>query len=135
VNLGAGTTNSDLKNNYGPVKVFVSGELVDSGSQFVGASIGDHTKTAINSVLNTGAVVGAACNIFGRGVPPRFVPSFSWGGSGDSFTTYDLARAVEAAKRVMSRRAIALSEADAALFRKVFELTREERRHHGTEQP
>jgi UDP-N-acetylglucosamine diphosphorylase / glucose-1-phosphate thymidylyltransferase / UDP-N-acetylgalactosamine diphosphorylase / glucosamine-1-phosphate N-acetyltransferase / galactosamine-1-phosphate N-acetyltransferase len=133
VNLGAGTTNSDLKNNYGSVKVIVDGELVDSGSQFVGVAIGDHTKTAINSVLNTGTVVGAACNIFGRGVPPRFVPSFSWGGSGDSFTTYDLARVIEAAKRAMSRRAITLSETDAALFKRVFDLTHEERRRRAAQ--
>jgi UDP-N-acetylglucosamine diphosphorylase/glucosamine-1-phosphate N-acetyltransferase len=131
VNLGAGTTNSDLKNNYGPVKVIINGELIDSGSQFVGVTIGDHTKTAINSVFNTGTVVGAACNIFGRGVPPRFVPSFSWGASGETFTTYDLARAIEAARRVMSRREITLSDTEAALFKKVFELTSEERHQRG----
>jgi len=133
VNLGAGTTNSDLKNNYGSVKVIVNGELVDSGSQFVGAVIGDHTKTAINSVLNTGTVVGAACNIFGRAVPPRFVPSFSWGASGDAVTTYDLGRVIEAAKRVMSRRAITFSEIDAVLFKSVFELTHEERRRRAVQ--
>ncbi len=130
VNLGAGTTTSDLKNNYSTIKVIVDGQLVDSRSQFVGSVIGDHSKTAINSVLGTGTVVGAACNLFGRGVPPRFVPSFSWGASGDSFTTYDLARAVEAARRAMSRRATLLSEAEGALFKKVFDLTHEERRHH-----
>jgi UDP-N-acetylglucosamine diphosphorylase/glucosamine-1-phosphate N-acetyltransferase len=133
VNLGAGTTNSDLKNNYGSVKVIINGELIDSGSQFVGVSIGDHTKTAINSVFNTGTVVGAACNIFGRGLPPRYVPSFSWGASGETFTTYDLARAIEAARRVMSRRAITLSDTDAALFKNVFDLTNDERRHRGAQ--
>jgi UDP-N-acetylglucosamine diphosphorylase / glucose-1-phosphate thymidylyltransferase / UDP-N-acetylgalactosamine diphosphorylase / glucosamine-1-phosphate N-acetyltransferase / galactosamine-1-phosphate N-acetyltransferase len=132
VNLGAGTTNSDLKNNYSSVKVIINGELINSGSQFVGATIGDHTKTAINSVFNTGTVVGVGCNVFGRGVPPQFVPSFSWGASGETFTTYDLARALEAAKRVVSRRAITLSETDSALFKNVFELTHGERRHHGT---
>ena len=133
VNLGAGTTNSDLKNNYGSIKVIVNGELIDSGSQFVGVTIGDHTKTAINSVLNTGTVVGAACNIFGRGIPPQFVPSFSWGASGESSTTYDLSRVLEAAKRVMSRREVILSEHDAALFRKIFALTHEERHQRGTQ--
>ena len=133
VNLGAGTTNSDLKNNYGSVKVMINGELIDSGSQFVGVTIGDHTKTAINSVLNTGTVVGAACNVFGRGVPPRFVPSFSWGASGETFTTYDLARAVEAARRVMSRRAITLSDTETSLFKQIFDLTDEERRHRGVQ--
>ena len=131
VNLGAGTTNSDLKNNYSSVKVIVNGELIDSGSQFVGATIGDHTKTAINSVFNTGTVVGVASNVFGRGVPPRFVPSFSWGASGETSTTYDLARAIEVARRVMSRREITLSDTEAALFKKVFELTSEERHQRG----
>lgn len=132
VNLGAGTTNSDLKNNYSSVKVVINGELTNSGSLFVGATIGDHTKTAINSVFNTGTVVGVGCNVFGRGVPPQYVPSFSWGASGETFTTYDLARALEAAKRVMSRRALTLSETDSALFKCVFDLTLEERRQRGT---
>ncbi len=131
VNLGAGTTNSDLKNNYSSVKVIVNGELIDTGSQFVGVTIGDHTKSAINSVFNTGTVAGVACNIFGRGVPPRFVPSFSWGASGETFTTYDFARAVEAAKRVMARREIILCDTEAALFKKVFDLTAEERHQRG----
>ncbi|MGA7161400.1 MAG: GlmU family protein [Bacteroidota bacterium] len=127
VNLGAGTTNSDLKNNYSHVKVYVNGEMVDSGSQFVGAIIGDHTKTAINSVINTGTVIGVASNIFGAGVSPKFVPSFSWGTSGQSFTTYDIGRAVEVARHVMARRKITLSEPEKALFKKIFELTNEER--------
>jgi UDP-N-acetylglucosamine diphosphorylase / glucose-1-phosphate thymidylyltransferase / UDP-N-acetylgalactosamine diphosphorylase / glucosamine-1-phosphate N-acetyltransferase / galactosamine-1-phosphate N-acetyltransferase len=127
VNLGAGTTNSDLKNNYSSVKVSVNGEMIDSGSQFVGVTIGDHTKTAINSVFNTGTVVGVASNIFGAGVPPKFVPSFSWGASGEKFTTYDIGRAVEVARHVMARRKVVLSESEKALFKKIFELTNEER--------
>lgn len=133
INLGAGTTTSDLKNNYSPVKVVISGELIDSGSQFVGATIGDHTKTAINSVFNTGTVVGVASNVFGIGVPPQFVPSFSWGAAGETFTTYDLARAIEAAKRTMSRRQIIFSDTEAALFKKIFDLTGEERHHRGAQ--
>ncbi|MGA9405694.1 MAG: GlmU family protein [Bacteroidota bacterium] len=131
VNLGAGTTNSDLKNNYASVKVYVNGKMIDSGSQFVGVTIGDHTKTAINSVLNTGTVVGVACNIFGAGVPPKFVPSFSWGASGQTFTTYDIGRAVEVARHVMARRNVTLSEPEKALFKKVFDLTNEERHQRG----
>ena len=127
VNLGAGTTNSDLKNNYGTVRVVINGETVDSGLQFVGVMIGDHTKTAIQSVLNTGTVIGVASNIFGSGIPPKFVPSFSWGAAGSSRTTHDCERAVESAQRAMARRKVKFSGADAALFRKVFKLTEDER--------
>jgi len=129
VNLGAGTTNSDLKNNYSSVRVVINGESVDSGSLFVGATIGDHTKTAINTVLNTGTVVGVSCNVFGEGVPPKFIPSFSWGGSGEASAVYDVARAAEVAKRVMSRRKVSFSDVDAALFEKIFELAKSDRRH------
>lgn len=131
VNLGAGTTNSDLKNNYGLVKVFINGELTDSGSQFVGVTIGDHSKTAINSMFNTGTVIGVSSNIFGSGFPPKYVPSFSWGAAGETFTTYGLDRAIEVAGRVMARRKMRLTDADVALFKKIFELTSTERRERG----
>ena len=131
VNLGAGTTNSDLKNNYGPVKVFVNGEQVDSGTQFVGVTIGDHSKSAINSMFNTGTVIGVSSNVFGSGFPPKYVPSFSWGAAGETFTTYNIDRAVDVARRVMARRATTLSEAEALLFRTIFQLTSDERRQRG----
>ncbi len=130
VNLGAGTNNSDLKNNYGSIKVYINGEAIDSGNQFVGLTMGDHSKTAINTTFNTGTVVGVSCNVFGAGFPPRYIPSFSWGGA-DSLTTYDLERSIEVAQRVEERRKIQMSQTAERLFRKVFDLTREERRRRG----
>ncbi len=128
VNLGAGTSNSDLKNNYSRVKVYIDGELRDSGTQFMGATIGDHSKTAINSVLNTGTVVGVSCNIFGTGFPSKYIPSFSWGGAGETSTTYNVDRALDVAKKAMARRSVAISHVEEVLFRTIFDLTREELR-------
>jgi len=130
VNLGADTNNSDLKNNYGTVKVHINGELVDSGSQFVGLTMGDHSKSAINTMFNTGTVVGVSCNVFSAGFPPKFIPSFSWGGA-EGLTTYDIERSVEVAKRVMVRRKIEMTEVQERLFRNVFDLTSAERAGHG----
>ena len=130
VNIGADTNCSDLKNNYGSVKMYVNGEVIDSGSQFLGVIIGDQSKTAINTMFNTGTVVGFACNIFGAGFPPKYLPSFSWGGS-DAVTTYDIARSIETAKRVMARRNKIMDEAEEKLFRKIFDLTQKERRKRG----
>lgn len=130
VNLGADTNNSDLKNNYGSVKVIINDEQVDSGSMFVGLTMGDHSKSSINTMFNTGTVVGVSSNVFGSGFPPKYVPSFSWGGS-DAITTYDLERGMDVAKRVMARRNIELTDADERVFRKVFDLTKEERRKRG----
>ena len=131
VNLGAGTTNSDLKNNYSSVDVIIDGKSVDSGEQFVGVTIGDHTKTAINTVFNTGTVVGAVSNVIAQGFPPKVIPSFAWGGSAGTFAVHDPARALETASRVMARRRVILSKEEAALFGIVFEMTREERRRSG----
>ena len=130
VNLGADTNNSDLKNNYGSVKVVINGEQVDSGSMFVGLTIGDHSKSAINTMFNTGTVVGVSSNIFGGGFPGKYIPSFSWGGS-ESITSYDLERSIEVAKRVMNRRKIEMTEHDEKLFRIIYDLTKEERRKRG----
>lgn len=126
VNLGADTNNSDLKNNYGNVRVTVNGESIDSGSMFVGLTMGDHSKSSINTMFNTGTVVGASTNVFGTGFPPKYVPSFGWGGS-DSMGTYDLTKAVGVAEKVMNRRKIDLTDSDKQLFEKVFELTKSER--------
>lgn len=130
VNIGADTNCSDLKNNYGHVKIYVNGEVVDSGSQFLGVIMGDHTKTAINTMFNTGTIVGFSCNIFGAGFPAKYIPSFSWGGSG-AVTTYDLNRSIETANRAMLRRDYSLTESDERLFKKVFDLTAKERRKRG----
>ncbi|MGE5498798.1 MAG: GlmU family protein [Syntrophothermus sp.] len=130
VNIGADTNCSDLKNNYGSVKIYVNGEVVDSGTQFLGAIMGDHTKTAINTMFNTGTIVGYSCNIFGAGFPAKYLPSFSWGGS-DAVTTYDLQRSIETARRAMQRRDYNMTEQDEKLFRKIFDLTTKERRKKG----
>lgn len=131
VNCGAGTVTSDLKNNYSSVKVIVNGEPVDSGMQFVGVTIGDHSKTAINSTFNTGTVIGVSSNVFGTGFPPKYVPSFSWGAAGETFTTYNIEKAISVARKVMVRRKIALSDPEEKLFRKIFDLTSDERRKRG----
>jgi len=130
VNIGADTNNSDLKNNYGSVKVYINGEQIDSGSMFVGLTIGDHTKTGINTMFNTGTVVGVSSNIFGGGFPTKYLPSFSWGGS-EAITSYDLEKSIDVARRVMERRKIEFSEIEERLFRKIFDLTKEERRKRG----
>lgn len=127
VNLGAGTNNSDLKNNYSNITVLINNRPVDSGSMFAGLVMGDHSKTAINTNFNTGTVVGVSSNIFGAGFPHRYIPSFSWGGS-EIMKTYSLEKAVEVAKIVMSRRGKNFGGHDYELFKHVFELTANERK-------
>lgn len=128
INIGASTNNSDLKNNYGEVDVYVNGKMVNSGSQFVGLIMGDHSKTAINTMFNTGTNVGVSCNLFGSGFPPKYIPSFSWGGS-EWLRTYDISKCIEVAKIVMQRRNIILSESEELLLHKIYELTSTERRN------
>jgi UDP-N-acetylglucosamine diphosphorylase/glucosamine-1-phosphate N-acetyltransferase len=127
VNLGADTNNSDLKNNYGTVKVYVNGEMVDSGSLFVGLIMGDHSKSGINTMFNTGTVVGVMSNVFGSGYPEKFIPSFSWGGI-EKMEAYSLEKGLEVARRVMGRRKLSLSSAQEKMLRQVFEITAAERR-------
>ncbi|MCZ6699829.1 MAG: putative sugar nucleotidyl transferase [Planctomycetota bacterium] len=115
VNVGADTVNSDLKNTYGPVRVPINGTSVDSGETFVGAFVGDHTKTGINVALPTGCVIGHACNLFATRQPPTFVPSFSWL-SEDGIMANDPAKALAVAKKVAARRNRTLSAAEEALF-------------------
>jgi UDP-N-acetylglucosamine diphosphorylase/glucosamine-1-phosphate N-acetyltransferase len=126
VNLGADTNNSDLKNNYGSVRVMINGEEVNSGSMFVGLTMGDHSKAGINTMFNTGTVVGVSSNVFGAGFPPKYIPSFAWGGA-EGIETYDIARALEVAQRVMGRRKMQLSGAEEKVLREVFALTARER--------
>ncbi|MFQ5649486.1 MAG: GlmU family protein [bacterium] len=126
VNIGADTNNSDLKNNYGSVRVYINGDMVDSGSTFVGLFLGDHSKTGINTMVNTGTVVGVMSNLFGSDFPPKFIPSFSWGGK-DRLVEHNLERALATAARVMLRRNVEISTAYEALFRHLFELTAQER--------
>lgn len=130
VNLGAGVTNSDLKNNYGSIKIKYQEEETDSGRMFLGCAIADHTKVGIGALIITGAVIGAACNIFGGGLTHKFVPSFSWGNS-HKLVKYEPESAIKTAQLVMSRRDVEMEDSDADLFRKVFELTEEERSSSG----
>ncbi|GJQ20027.1 MAG: hypothetical protein HBSIN02_03820 [Bacteroidia bacterium] len=134
VNLGADTNNSDLKNNYGPVRVMLGTEQIDTGLQFVGLIMGDHSKTAINSMFNTGTIVGVSSNIFGTGFPPKYVPSFSWGAAGETFTTFNVDKAIEVARRMMERRKILLTAQEELLFKAIFDLTAAERRRQGMPQ-
>ncbi len=127
VNLGADSNNSDLKNNYSTVKVYVNGEMVDSGLLFVGLTMGDHAKCGINTMFNTGTVVGVMSNVFGSGYPGKFIPSFTWGGI-ESMETYEIDKALEVGRRVMARRKMALSAAQEKMLRHVFELTVSERK-------
>jgi len=125
VNLGAGTTNSNLKNTYGNVRVQFGDRMIDSGETFLGAAIGDHTKVGINSSLSAGGIVGFSGNVIGRYPVPRFVPSFSWCAEG--IQTYHLDNALEVARRTTSRRGKTLSGAEEALFQRIHELTQEAR--------
>jgi UDP-N-acetylglucosamine diphosphorylase/glucosamine-1-phosphate N-acetyltransferase len=117
-NLGAGTNTSDLKNNYSPIKLLLNGREEMTGLQFLGLLIGDHGKSSINSMFNTGTVVGTAANVFNAGFPPKEVLSFSWGGSA-GFETYAIEKAVETAKKVMERRHVVMSSAYESMFRYV----------------
>jgi len=128
VNLGAGTTNSNLKNTYGTIRMEINGHSVDTGRIFAGLIAGDHTKTGINSTINTGTVIGPSSNIFGGGLPPKSVPAFAWGGAA-GFETYQLEKALAVAVTVMSRRNVTASDAYKDLFRHVYSMTAHEREH------
>lgn len=123
-NLGADTNNSNLKNNYTEVRLwnYETENFARTGLQFCGLMMGDHSKCSINTMFNTGTVVGVSANIFGSGFPRNFVPSFSWGGSG-GLTTFKTDKAFEVAKVVMERRNIEFSEMDAKILEHVFEET------------
>jgi UDP-N-acetylglucosamine diphosphorylase/glucosamine-1-phosphate N-acetyltransferase len=109
-NLGADTNTSNLKNNYGTVKVFdwKSKKEFDTGQQFIGTIMGDHSKTGINSMLNTGTMCGVCCNLFSDKYPPKFVPSFSWV-SGQDIVPYHFEKAIEAMEKMMQRRNVQLT--------------------------
>lgn len=128
-NLGADTNNSNLKNNYEEVKLwnYEKEGFVKTGLQFCGLMMGDHSKSGINTMFNTGTVVGVSANIFGSGFPRNFVPSFSWGGA-SGFTTYITKKAFETAKIVMSRRHVEFTEQDAAIMEHIFEETKKWRK-------
>jgi len=127
INIGADTNNSDLKNTYGSVKVVVNGKTVDTGMQFVGLTMGDHSKTGINMMFDTGTVVGISSNLYGAGLPPKFVPSFSWGSPG-SLSVFELEKSLEIARRMMARRDVRMTPAYETMMRHAFAATDDERR-------
>jgi UDP-N-acetylglucosamine diphosphorylase/glucosamine-1-phosphate N-acetyltransferase len=124
-NLGADTNSSNLKNNYANVKLYnyTSQKQEDSGQQFCGLIMGDHSKVGINTMFNTGTVVGVGCNVFDAGFPPTFVPDFSWGGA-SGFQEFRLDKMMELAERVMSRRHLELTEIDKNILNEVYRITR-----------
>ncbi|MBG6061417.1 UDP-N-acetylglucosamine diphosphorylase/glucosamine-1-phosphate N-acetyltransferase [Flavobacterium sp. CG_9.1] len=121
-NIGADSNNSNLKNNYEEVKLwsYETEGFAKTGLQFCGLMMGDHSKCGINTMFNTGTVVGVSANIFGSGFPRNFVPSFSWGGA-SGFTTYITKKAFETARLVMSRRNVEFDEREAAILEHIFE--------------
>ncbi|PXX22091.1 GlmU family protein [Arenibacter sp. ARW7G5Y1] len=124
-NIGADSNNSNLKNNYAKVRLwnYDTEKFQQTGLQFCGLMMGDHSKTAINTMFNTGTVIGVNCNIYVPGFPRNFVPSFSWGGA-SGFSTYQPQKAYEAAKVMMARRGVEFNEMDAKILNHVFEETK-----------
>ena len=128
-NLGADTNSSNLKNNYAEVRLwnYDTESFARTGLQFCGLMMGDHSKCGINTMFNTGTVVGVSANIFGSGFPRNFVPSFSWGGK-SGFTTFLTKKAFEVARVVMERRGLEFTDTDARILEHVFELSAKYRR-------
>ena len=121
-NLGADTNSSNLKNNYAEIRQwnYSQKSFISTGLQFCGLIMGDHSKTGINSMFNTGTVVGVSSNIYGSDFPRTFIPSYSWGSS-KGFATYQLDKAIETAQRVVGRRQKVLDEDDIAILKYIFE--------------
>ena len=127
-NLGADTNSSNLKNNYDTIKVWdeQADALVRTGLTFCGLLMGDHSKCGINTMFNTGTVVGVSANIYGGGFPDKFIPSFGWGGA-EGMVTYDFDKAIETANRMMARRGRGLSPAEVQMFQYLFDRTAAQR--------
>lgn len=124
-NLGADTNVSNLKNNYADIKIwnFEKMGFKNSGLQFCGMMMGDHSKSGINTMFNTATVVGVSSNIYGGGFPRNFIPSFSWGGA-EKWVEYRTNKAFEVAEKMMGRRGIPFTEADNSILTHVFEITK-----------
>ena len=127
VNMGAGTQNSDLRNDYGPVPVTVNGRIVHSGRTKIGCYLGDHTKTGLATLLNTGTNAGSFCNLLPGSLLPKYVPSFASWWNGAMTDRADLWSLLETAGKVMRRRGCAFTDAHAEMYRAVFEQTAAER--------
>ena len=124
-NLGADTNNSNLKNNYDDVKIWNYGSesFLQTGLQFCGLIMGDHSKCGINTMFNTGTVVGVGANIFGSGFPRNFIPSFSWGGK-SGFIIHKLEKFFSTAEKVMKRRSIPFTDIDKQVLLEVYNMTK-----------
>ncbi|WP_422090890.1 GlmU family protein [Tenacibaculum ovolyticum] len=129
-NIGADTNNSNLKNNYAEVKLwsYETERFAKTGLQFCGLIMGDHSKCGINTMFNTGTVIGVSVNIFGSGFPRNFVPSYSWGGA-SGFTEYKTNKVFEVAEVVMKRRNIQFDEKEKRILEYVFEETKKYRNY------
>ena len=129
-NLGADTNNSNLKNNYAEVRMwsYETEGFAKTGLQFCGLMMGDHSKSGINTMFNTGTVVGVSANIFGDGFPRNFIPSFSWGGA-SGFTNFQMKKVKEVAKVVMSRKNIEFDAIEERILAHIFELSKEYRHY------
>lgn len=127
-NLGADTNCSNLKNNYDEIKIWneYENKSVKTGLQFCGLMMGDHSKCGINTMFNTGTVVGVSCNIYGGGFLNKFIPSFSWGDN-QEMTSYKIEKAIETANRMMNRRGKTLSEAETEVLNYIFKTTSKQR--------
>jgi len=125
-NLGADTNNSNLKNNYDEVKIwsYVQKKFISTGQQFCGLIMGDHSKSGINTMFNTGTVIGVSSNIFGSGFPRNYIPSFSWGGAA-GLSVYRFDKAMETAERMMNRRGIELDFIEREILQEVQRLNGE----------
>jgi UDP-N-acetylglucosamine diphosphorylase/glucosamine-1-phosphate N-acetyltransferase len=120
-NIGADTNTSNLKNNYENIKLwnYAKGGFKDTGLMFCGLMFGDHSKCGINTMFNSGTVVGVSASVFGDGYPRNFIPSFSWGGAA-GFTTYQFNKAMDTASKAMERRSLPLTEADKEIMMHLF---------------
>ncbi|TXD52965.1 MULTISPECIES: GlmU family protein [unclassified Polaribacter] len=129
-NLGADTNNSNLKNNYAEVKLwdYETGRFAKTGLQFCGLMMGDHSKCGINTMFNTGTVIGVSANIYGSGFPRNFIPSFSWGGPA-GFTEYKTNKVFEVATVVMKRKNLVFEDKDQRILEHVFEATSQYRNY------
>jgi bifunctional N-acetylglucosamine-1-phosphate-uridyltransferase/glucosamine-1-phosphate-acetyltransferase GlmU-like protein len=127
VNFGALATTSNLKNTYGEIRYSYGGSTpIATGAQFLGSIIGDHTKIGIGQLLATGSNIGAGCNIFGGGMAPKYVPSFSWV-AGENRETHELEKCLQTVHATLSRRNARLRPASENLLRHVYKTTRDER--------
>jgi UDP-N-acetylglucosamine diphosphorylase/glucosamine-1-phosphate N-acetyltransferase len=134
VNMGADTNNSNLKNTYDEVKLwnYRTERFEKTGLTFCGLMMADHAKCGINTMFNTGTVVGVGANIFGSGFPRNFVPSFSWGGA-QGFETFVLSKFYKTAEAVYKRRNVPFTEEDKAILEEVFENSKKYRFWENTE--